>query len=78
MLLYTREGCHLCEEARAGIEALRPELPPFDLREVDIEADDRLLASFLERIPVIDVDGEIVSELVLDADALTRALAERR
>ena len=68
--LYTRPGCHLCEEARAAIEALRGEPPAFELREIDIEADDRLLARMLERIPVVEVDGEIVSELVFEPDRL--------
>ncbi len=68
--LYTRVGCHLCDEARAAIEALRPKVPPFELREIDIESDDRLLARMLERIPVVAVDGEIVSELVFDPDCL--------
>ena len=66
--LYGRPGCHLCEDARRALEALRDELPQFELREVNIESDDRLLARMLELIPVVEVDGEVVSELVFDAD----------
>jgi hypothetical protein len=44
------------------------------LQEVDIEGDDALFAKYLERIPVIEVDGEIVSELELDRDELVSAL----
>jgi hypothetical protein len=72
--LYTREGCHLCEEARARLLALRGEVGPFELSEVDIDADDRLHAAFLERIPVIEVDGRVVSELMLDEEGLRLAL----
>jgi Glutaredoxin-like domain (DUF836) len=72
--LYAREGCHLCDEARAAILALRDELGAFELSEVDIDADDRLHAAFLERIPVVELDGRIVSELVLDEDALRLAI----
>ena len=61
--LYTRPGCHLCDEARESILALRGELPAFELREVDIERDAELHARYLERIPVVEVDGEVVSEL---------------
>ena len=68
--LYTRPGCHLCDQARKAIIAMRPELPAFELHEVDIEGDDGLLARYLERIPVVAVDGEIVSELALDRDLL--------
>jgi hypothetical protein len=74
VVLYGRDGCHLCDEARASILAVRAELPAFELRDVDIESDARLHAAYLERIPVIEVDGEVVSELGLDRAALERAL----
>ena len=70
--LYTRPGCHLCDEAREAILGLRAELPPFELGEVDIEQDNGLLARYLERIPVVAVDGEVVCELELKLD-LVRA-----
>jgi len=70
VLLYGRQGCHLCDEARESLLAMRGSPPAFDLREVDIDSDDRLLAAYLERIPVIEAGGEIVSELVLDRDAV--------
>jgi glutaredoxin len=70
--LYARPGCHLCDEARNAIVALRSEVPPFELTEVNIEHDDNLLARYLERIPVVAIDGETVSELELNLD-LVRA-----
>jgi hypothetical protein len=70
VILYSRPGCHLCDVARAAIAALQGELPPFELREVNIDEDDELHARYLERIPVVEVDGEVVSELVLDRDRL--------
>ena len=70
VILYSRPGCHLCDVARAVIAALQGELPPFELREVNIDEDDELHARYLERIPVVEVDGEVVSELVLDRDRL--------
>ena len=72
--LYTRPGCHLCDEAREAILALREELAPFELSEVNIEQDDGLLARYLERIPVVAVDGEVVSELDLKLDRLRASL----
>ena len=42
----------------------------FAVREVNIEEDDRLLAKYLERIPVVEANGEVVGELVIDADDL--------
>jgi len=70
VVLYGRPDCHLCDEARAGLESLRADGLDFDLDEIDIESDDALLRRYLERIPVIELDGEIVSELRLDADGL--------
>ena len=52
VVIYTRPGCHLCDEAREGILALRADGLDFELREVDIDTDDELHARFLERIPV--------------------------
>jgi hypothetical protein len=71
--LYSRPDCHLCDEARAEIRAMRRALP-FDLREVDIETEERLTRAYLERIPVVEVDGEIVSELVFDPRRLQASL----
>ena len=72
--LYSRPGCHLCDEARAAILELAGGDRAIALREIDIDTDDRLLAAYLERIPVIEVDGVEVSELVPDRDALRRAM----
>jgi hypothetical protein len=72
--LYTRPGCHLCDQAREAIEALRHELPPFELIEIDIDRDDALLARFLERIPVVEVEGQVVSELEFDPRLLRARL----
>ena len=78
VVLYTREGCHLCDEAREKILSLRASCGGFELREIDIDTDDDLHARLLERIPVVEVDGRIVAELDIDHAALDAALAERR
>jgi glutaredoxin len=74
VVLYTRPGCHLCDEARDLLESLRGLPPSFDVREVDIDSDDRLLAAYLERIPVVELDGEVIGELILETDALRAKL----
>jgi glutathione S-transferase len=72
--LYGRPDCHLCDEAREGLLALRSDGVAFELDEVDIESDDELLRRFLERIPVIEIGGEVVSELGLDPEAVKARL----
>jgi glutaredoxin len=74
VVLYGRPDCHLCDEARAGLEGLRAQGLAFELKEVDIESDDELLRRYLERIPVVEVSGEIISELHLDEDGLRARL----
>ena len=73
--LYARPDCHLCDEARRELEAIRREGAPFVLVEVDIESDDDLLRRHLERIPVVELEGEEVSALGLDEDVLRARLA---
>jgi hypothetical protein len=47
---------------------------PFVLEEIDIEADDALLRRYLERIPVIALDGEELFDFFVDEEALRRKL----
>jgi hypothetical protein len=74
VILYGREDCHLCDEARAVIAELLAEAPDLELTEVDIDSDEELLKRYLERIPVVELDGRIVGELVPDPAALRAAL----
>ncbi|HMJ32909.1 MAG TPA: glutaredoxin family protein [Baekduia sp.] len=69
LTLYGRPGCHLCDDARAQLLALRAELC-FELVERDIEADDELHRRYLERIPVVALDGEELFDFFVDAAVL--------
>jgi glutaredoxin len=68
VVLYARPGCHLCDEAREVILAVR-ERRPFSFAEIDIESDDDLLREYGIRIPVVTVDGEERFEIAVDRDA---------
>lgn len=74
VVVYSRPGCHLCEEAIGQIVALHGAGYRFNLHEVDVESDELLLRRYLERIPVVEVDGRVVCDLILDRDALTDML----
>jgi glutaredoxin len=65
--LYGRPGCHLCDEARVVLERIGT---PFD--EIDIESDDGLLKRYLERIPVVTLDGEELYDFFVDEPDLRR------
>lgn len=72
--LYGRPGCHLCDEAREVLLRIRADAP-FTLEEVDIERDDDLLRRYLERIPVVSLNGEELFDYYVDEQALKRRLA---
>jgi glutaredoxin len=74
VVVYSRPGCHLCGEAIEALIALHEEGYRFDLREVDIESEDLLLRRLLEKIPVVEIDGIVVSELILDETAVRARL----
>lgn len=74
VVVYSRPGCHLCEEAIEQIVALYEKGYRFELHEVDIESHELLLRRHLERIPVVEVNGVEVSELILDRDSLEARL----
>jgi glutaredoxin len=74
VVLYGRDGCCLCDEAREILERVRA-THPFALIERDIDADERLLRAYLERIPVVAIDGVEVFELFVDESQLRRRLS---
>jgi len=73
VVLYTREGCCLCDTAREVLERVRSR-HAFALEEVDIEADDALLREYLERIPVVTIDGEERFDLSVNERELEQML----
>lgn len=76
--VYSRPGCHLCAQAIEALVALHEEGYRFELHEVDIESEELLLRRLLEKIPVVEIDGEVVSELLLDEAALKAKLSRQK
>jgi len=56
VIIYSRPGCHLCDEAKAAIKSAGID-DQFTLEEIDIESDDGLLRKYKHDIPVIAIDG---------------------
>ena len=56
MIIYSRPGCHLCEEAKAAIQQAGCD-DQFILEEINIESDDELLRKYKYDIPVVTIDG---------------------
>jgi glutaredoxin len=76
VVLYGKPDCHLCDDARAVLERVRGEVA-FRLVERDISEDDALHRAYLERIPVVTVDGAEVFDFFVDEAELRRLLAGR-
>jgi glutaredoxin len=68
--LYSRPGCHLCDQARDAIGRVRQDVD-FGFEEVDIESEDALLLEYGVRIPVVAVDGVEAFEISVDEARLT-------
>jgi len=69
LVLYSRPGCHLCDDARVVLQRVGA---PFE--EVDITGDDALHRRYLERIPVVALDGEELYDFFVDEPDLRRRL----
>ncbi len=67
--IYSRPGCHLCEEAKAQLVKLQSR-HKFHLEEIDISRDAALLAEYETRIPLIWVNGRLVGKYHMDEEAL--------
>ncbi|WP_354697526.1 hypothetical protein DSM112329_03159 [Paraconexibacter sp. AEG42_29] len=74
MTLYGRPGCHLCDDARDIVRRIHAEVP-FHLQDVDIESDDALHKRYLERIPVLVLDGEELYDFFVDEADLRARLS---
>ncbi|HET7026221.1 MAG TPA: glutaredoxin family protein [Candidatus Limnocylindrales bacterium] len=76
VVLYRRAGCHLCDEARATLDAIlaaRRETPPIEERDIDL--DEELRQRFMTTIPVVEI-GDRRYELAVSPTKLRRFVAE--
>lgn len=71
--LYGKPGCHLCDDARAVVEAICAELG-VGWTEIDITKDPALVREYGEQIPVTFVDGRRHDFWRVDPARLRKAL----
>lgn len=55
--IYSRPGCHLCDEAKHVIERVRRRIA-FDLETINVETDAALEAAYGQEIPVVVINGQ--------------------
>ncbi len=75
--LYTRPGCHLCDDMKESLARIRLRRP-FEMQEIDISTDRTLERRFGRDIPVLFVDGAEVARHRIDDGALLHALSGGR
>jgi predicted thioredoxin/glutaredoxin len=69
LVLVTRQGCHLCDEALALLRDLG-----LDPRLADVDTDDELFRLYEWRVPVVLVAGAVVAEGRISRQQLEKAL----
>jgi glutaredoxin len=75
VVLYSRPGCGLCDEART-ILLEEQGRTPFALEEVDVTGDDALELEYGIRIPVVLVDGQEEFEIRVEPAAFGRLVRD--
>jgi glutaredoxin len=73
VVMYTRRGCHLCEEAWQQLCRAR-QRHGFRLREVDVDGDPALVERYGLEVPVVTVDGRVRFRGRVNAVLLERLL----
>jgi glutaredoxin len=71
--VYSKPGCHLCEDALALLHGLQREWT-LHIAEIDISGDAGLMRKYGVRIPVIVVDGRIELKAPITEKAIRKAL----
>ena len=74
MIVYSRPGCHLCDDAKEVLATSRC-AALFTLEEVNIETDRALLHAYRNDIPVVTINGEFAFKHRVDAEEFCRKLA---
>jgi hypothetical protein len=73
LALYSRPGCHLCDDMKAVIARVARSVP-ITLEEIDISGDPALEALYGLEIPVLTVEGKKAAKYRITEEELTRLL----
>jgi len=76
VILYSKIDCCLCENAKAILQELQTELQ-FEIEEIDIYEDDRLLEKYQLMIPVVEVNGEEVEYGIIHKEVIRKRLLQQ-
>lgn len=74
--IYSKKECHLCDIAKEELEAIRRDFD-FSYNVVDIEKDKLVFEKFKHLIPVVEVDGKIISTYRVNEKKLKDILKQK-
>jgi len=76
--IYSRPGCHLCDELKAVVQrAVRRSAVPARIEEIDISTDPALEERYGLEIPVLLVNGKKAAKYRVEEDAVLKILEAR-
>ncbi|MGN1399928.1 MAG: glutaredoxin family protein [Bacillus sp. (in: firmicutes)] len=73
LILYSKENCHLCNEAKKELESVKRVLD-VKIREIDIYKEDSLIEKFGLMIPVVEYEGQIIQYGRIDSGKVVNFL----
>lgn len=74
LLVYSRSGCHLCEDLIADLGSFE-EFSPLPITVVDIDKDAELMKQFSHDVPVLTFGDELVCKHFFNPQALREVIA---
>ena len=77
LTIYSRPGCHLCDEMKAVIARVGRRVP-MEIEEVDISGDAELEGLYGLEIPVLMVEGRKAAKYRIGEEELLRLISARR
>lgn len=75
LTLYSKPGCHLCDEMKYVIDSVSARVP-LSLEVIDISTDGGLMERYGVEIPVLLIDGKKAAKYRLTAEELERRLRQ--
>ncbi len=74
--IYSKKDCHLCDVAKETLFEIKQEFP-FSLIEIDIGRDKTAFEKYKHLIPVVEIDGKIISCYRINATEVKKILRSK-
>lgn len=75
--IYSRQGCHLCDDAYKTLQSIQAELN-FEIEVIDIDQNQELVDLYSDQVPVIHIDGQHHDFYKVDPERFRSSLEKHR